>query len=281
MGLLQSLWQKLRRKRELSDEDRESRRIAQLWAGSVTPEEREVAVAEVIKFVVRDSAPSEQAELTVLKNPGAHEAHLIRRYQNPYFQIDRQTITQADILDARKIDEQEYEKAAKRFDALMIRVSELPDDVTIGDMQPLREEIENLTEFCLSVDGRAKALATQADKLRDVLLNSMREALLDDSQSLGAMETASAYHDEVIRPMHIPIVAQIRKDAIPIEDIIPTLVSEEPAIIEIILNSLPDDTTVGIRVEALKLLLKTSEEGYRDPAYAEKATVLMRGLDGN
>lgn len=237
------------------------------------------AVPDVNKFVISGPEAPEDAELSVSQNPGAHEAHLIRRYRNPYFEEDRQTITQAEILRAREVDEQEYEKAVERFQALIAQVHSLPEVATIGDLQPLRERIEDFTEFCLSVDGKAKALATQADKLRDVLINAMRDAASNDPQNLEAIETADAYHNDVIRPMHLPIVAQIRKDGlIPLEDVIPTLVSQESAIIEIIMNLLPVDETDRIRVEALELLLKKSQEGYCDPEYAEKAAILMKRL---
>lgn len=253
-----------------------SRRLSLLMANAPAPDEEHEAFAEMAR---RIPGEPEEPRLLVSENPGAYEEHVIRRCQNPYFEEDRQKIAPEDLERARELDQREYEKAAKRLAELMEKAKDLPDQATIGHLQPLRQASEDLIEFCMGVGGRAKALATQADRLRDAMIETMRKALINDPKGMAALEEANAYYEEVFRPMHLPIVIQFKKNgAIPSEDLIPAIVSQEAAMIAILCKALPANVTQLIRIEALKLLQAKREKGYRDPEYLRKAGILLDGL---
>ncbi|UCI05673.1 hypothetical protein [Mesorhizobium sp. B1-1-8] len=150
--------------------------------------------------------------------------------------------------------------------------------MTTGDLHKVRESLDELIQFAVSVGGPAKNIALQADRIRDAVIMTMREAFSGDDDALEKIEKADTYHKDHVRTFYLPIVAEILSDerTTPNEELVPSLVSEDPTTISIVLDLLPDEDRVNMQAAAMKLILRVLEEGYIDPQLDEKLAVLSK-----
>ncbi|QND60141.1 hypothetical protein [Mesorhizobium huakuii] len=150
--------------------------------------------------------------------------------------------------------------------------------MTTADLHKIRESLDELIQFAVSVGGPAKDIALKADHIRDAVIMTMREAFSGDTDILEKIERADAFHKDRTRKFYLPIVAEILSEekTTPGEELIPSLVSEDPTTISIVLDLLPDEDRAITQAAALKLILRVLDEGYIDPQLDEKLTVLSR-----
>jgi len=210
--------------------------------------------------------------------PGAYEEHLKRRYNNPYFSNDRQNISNDDLTSAKETDEDDYHIARHLFSELLTEVENIGTSSTasMSEIQKIREKIDEVISFSIGVGGQAYKIAEEAKKLRESVISTMRDGVSNDANSLTALEKANAHHKQYTEKFNIPVIAQMMRDGSPIknEDVLSTMLSEEPEIISIILSMFSNPEQQEFRENALALLQETKNSGYDDPQYKEKVLVL-------
>lgn len=270
--------------REFQDEQ-EIQRLGAQWGKAKTPAEREAAGLEAVKYVIygakgesRGPHLAEEEELQWSDNPGAREAYLVKRWNNPYFGPSRRAVSTEELSEARKTDRDKFLVAQNSLSGLAKEIGELPSPMTVGDLHKARQSLDELIQFAVSVGGAAKEVAVKADQIRDAVVLAIREAFSGDTEKLEKIERADAYHKDHVRKFHLPIVAGIIgiERIIPDDELVPALVSEDPATISILLDLLPEDDCVVMQAAAMKLILRVLEEGYIDPQLDKKLAVLAR-----
>lgn len=209
-------------------------------------------------------------------NPGAHEAHLMRRHNNPYFPKTRRAVSHEDLEEAKKKDKDEYILCQRRLEELGQEIEALPEAATSGDLMALRERIDDLIFFSMGVGGPATEIASKADQLREAVISDLRSAFAGDEETISNIEKADTYHKDNVRKFYIPVIAQMRRENSPIleEETIATVLSEDPSSIAIFMNCLPEDSRALIEVEGLKMLQETLGNGHIDPQCEEKIFAL-------
>lgn len=209
-------------------------------------------------------------------NPGAHEAHLIRRHNNSYFPESRRKVSRKDLAEAKRMDKEDYISAQQRFEQLGEEIEALSPTTTSGDLLKLRERLDDLILFSMGVGGPATEIASRADRVRDAVIADLRAAFSDNEEALKNIEKADIYHKDNTRKFYIPVVAQMLRENSPIlkEETIPTILSEDPSAIAIFINSLPEDSRALIEVEALKMMREALDDGHVDPQCEEKIFAL-------
>ncbi|MEX2014294.1 MAG: hypothetical protein WD896_02980, partial [Parcubacteria group bacterium] len=205
-------------------------------------------------------------------NPGAHETHLRRRHNNPYFPESRRKVLPEDLAEAKRKDKEDYVACEQLFEQLGKEIEALSSTTTSGDLLGLRERIDDLIFFSMGVGGPEIEVASKADRLREAVISDLRAAFAGDEETLSNIEKADAYHKDRVRAFYIPVIAQIlRKNGpIPQEETIPAILSEDPSAIAIFINSLPKDSRPPIEVEALKIMREALDNGHVDPQFEEK-----------
>ena len=186
------------------------------------------------------SPNNDDASLNWSDCPGAHENHLKRRYNNPYFSNERQIISNDDLISAKETDEDEYHIASLQFSELLTEIEDIGISSTLpmSEIQKIREKVDELISFSKGVGGRACNIATEAEKLRESVITTMRDGVSNDADSLAALEKANAHHEQYTKKFNIPVIAEMMSERSPIkkEDVLSTILSEEPATISIILS---------------------------------------------
>ena len=86
-------------------------------------------------------------------NPGAHEAHLIRRHNNPYFPESRRIISQEELAEAKSTDNDDYVSCEQRFGQFGQEIKAQCSTLTTGDILDVRERLDDLILFSMGVGG--------------------------------------------------------------------------------------------------------------------------------
>lgn len=113
-------------------------------------------------------------------NPGAHEAHLIRRQNNPYFPEPRRIVSKEELAEAKRMDDDDYMLCQQRFGELGKEIEALPSTFPVAEFHKIRERLDDVILFSMGVGGPAKEIATKADQLRDAVILDMRAAFSGD-----------------------------------------------------------------------------------------------------
>lgn len=222
---------------------------------------------------------STEGALEWSNDPGAHEAHLMRRWNNPYFPEERRLVTQDQLDEAKRRDKEDCILCQQKFTELGTDIESLSSNVTTGDLLSLRERLDDLIYYSMGVGGPAKEIAVKADQLRDAIIADLREAFSDNEETLENIEKADAFHRDNTRKFYIPVLAQVLRKNSPVlkEETIPTILSADPLAISVFMNTLPEDSRALVRVEALKMMQEALNDGHIDPRIEEK----LSALEGN
>jgi hypothetical protein len=215
-------------------------------------------------------------DLTWSENPGAHEVHLKRRLNNPYFPESRRIVTHEDLNQAKKKDDEDYLKCDVVLKEIGKEIESLRFGSTSGTLLRLRERIDDLIYTSLSVGGHATDIAKHADKLRNAVILGLQEAFTDDSDTLSRIDEANKHHKEkVMRFYNTPVIAHMIREDSPIlkNETISTIISESPEGIATFINLLPSDTKPIVENGALILIKEALNAGFEDPLLAEKLAV--------
>lgn len=193
-------------------------------------------------------------------NPGAFEQYLRRRYSNLLFLESRRNVVQSDIdaartrdiLDAKMLD-QEQRTLFEEF--LLI-------DEAVGTLQ-IRENVDTLIEAALGIGGPADEILAGLQKLREIIINTSRKSFAGHSELLAKLEDAEQSHKSYMAEFFVPFLAQMgRQDGpIPADEIVPSLLMQEPNTIRIVLRGFDADFRQIISREAISLLQEAIQQG--------------------
>lgn len=209
-------------------------------------------------------------------NPGAYEAQLMRRCNNPYFPESYRVVSGEELSEARKIDNEDYILVEQDFAKLASEIESLPPTLTIGELHKIRERIDSLILFSMGVGGLAYVIASKADQVREALISDMRAAFPNDEELLSSIEKADNFHKENVRKFHIPVMAQMLRErsAVKEEHTIATILSEDPDTIALVFGVMSEDVRAVVELEALRMMKEALNGGYIDPQFEEKISAL-------
>ncbi|OUD15726.1 hypothetical protein [Thioflexithrix psekupsensis] len=161
------------------------------------------------------------------EQPGCWERHLQRQYQNPLF--GHKNITQTDIAQAQKRDQQERLNFQQGFYTLLTDAASLAAEVDVEAMFKLQDRIDALYEQCAGLGGHFNGELQGLRNLNDIIMQSIKAS---HSQS-SPENLAPLLEKDSARRLHFallsyPVIAHLLHPQSPIQssDIVPTLLSE-------------------------------------------------------
>jgi hypothetical protein len=225
---------------------------------------------------------SKCSDLLWSSNPGAYEMQLKRRCNNSYFPISKQVVSEEDLVEAIRIDSDDYELAKEMLLDLDREMDGLGSNGTSGDAIKIRKRLEEIISFSMGVGGRAYEIASMAGEVRKVVISELKQSFSNDKNTLSIIERADILYKKNNRIFHTPVVAQIVRKNGPInqEDTIATILSEDAQTISLMKNFFKGKKGTIVAQGALELLQKGLDSGYTDPEYEEKL-LLFEGLLNN
>ena len=231
---------------------------------------------------LRRPAPSRNAdgqhvELVWSQNPGCYERHLQRKYKNPLFPPASRVVTQEEINVARTRDLSDAEALHEDLHHL---VKEETAGIKVADsstFDKIRNKIDNLIQHAAEIGGDGgdeigKSLAS----LRSALMTDWRKGLQDigNTQALNALDEAERFVEENVKPFRNRFVAQMSR--LKPEDVVPTLLSEDPETISFVLKQLEDgsDAQKELRAAAIRFVAENLQANPPIPQLKAKGRAL-------
>lgn len=196
------------------------------------------------------------------REPGAHERHLRRLHDNPLFPAERRQVSERDVMDARRRDQQQLENFLERFHRLVQRAVELDANVQSDVILELKEELDRCYEEAAGLAGDQSRIKEAIVRLVGTIMQAVRKGAEHDAVALRKLDDedqARALHYELLEE---PLVADLlNPDSVIAEgDLLPSLLGAEPAVLEKVLTLFsPEQLAVMIR-DARTLLDTTSAD---------------------
>lgn len=213
------------------------------------------------------------------QNPGAFEAHLRRRQEQPIFPPSRRQISLSEFESARARDREALASFKASFERLLAQFSSSPNKIGGSEMDNFRTTIDSLLDEAARVGAPAADMQSDLETLRSTLMEAWFAGLRDAKaiKAIQALRDAQAAYEARARFTHNPRLAQLR--LIPAQDIVPTLLTLESAEIELFLLTVDASTRDAVATKAKALVREMRARGENIPGIEERlATLTILGI---
>lgn len=204
--------------------------------------------------------------ISFLDHPGVRERHLQRRYHNPLFPPSRRHVNAAELQLARAADHGELESFHQQFQSLLERAVALKPNEPSEVILQLKADLDKAFAIASGLPGDLSQLKVGLQKLIAVTMNAIWQGAGDDPlahQELTDEEEARAAHFAHLR---YPLVAALVRPDSPLagEDLVPSLLSAEPAELQATLWLFAPEQLSDIASEARSLLTALADDQLRE-----------------
>jgi hypothetical protein len=162
------------------------------------------------------------------KTPGCFERHLQRREGNALFPVERRSVSNQEIEEARERDRIEQERFYKKVDELAKQFRGL-EKMPIEQVPTLLQDIQSVIDEAASIGGEVLCRVPDLEKIEGDLIQQLNSAMPEGKEMLAGARSLSAIE-------RIPYLAQRKRRDTPIleGEEVSTLLSEDFATISLI-----------------------------------------------
>jgi hypothetical protein len=200
--------------------------------------------------------------------PGCWERHLQRKYGNPLFPEAARTVSQARIDEARRKDDEEVRAFQQDFQQALKEVSEFTGHVDTEIILGIKERLDRLYEQCAGFSGDYSAEKQALLRLSQVIMQAIGRAAAGDTlaeEELKKEQAAREIHQKLLDYLLVPHL--LRADSpITREDLVPTLLSEDPETVRVVMSLFDPEQQAELRQEALDLVEALQRTGVLPPS---------------
>lgn len=190
------------------------------------------------------------------RQPGAHERHLQRVHDNPLFPEARRRITEADVMQARRRDQQQLESFMEHFHKVVQRAAELDGNAQSDVILDIKEELDRCYETCSGLAGDQSQIKQAIARLVETIMRAVRKGAEHDAVALKKLDEedqARSLHYELLET---PLVADLLNPdrVVPEPDLVPTLLGAEHDALERIMALFTPEQVSAVILDARQLL---------------------------
>ena len=216
--------------------------------------------------------------------PGAHERHLIRAWNNPLFDGLEIEVTEQAIEAAQMRDRLEADRFLESFHSLVERVVSLDAKVESDIMLELKQELDKSYEVCSGLGGEMDEIKSAIRELLEVIVGAIRKGAGDDQQALQNLaeeDLARTLHFELLA---YPLVADLLRPDSPVESeaLVPSVLSESLDAVPAVMSLFTPDQAQTMHAFGESLLDKLADAN--EPAleeYRNKLNIMARAATQN
>lgn len=165
------------------------------------------------------------------RRPGRHERHLRRRYGNALFPASRRGVEEADVVAARRRDQEEREAFMQHFRHLVQRAIDLEPQVQSDVLLRLKEDFDRAYETCAGLGGDQSKIKEAIETLVDKIMQAIRKGAQGDPVALRKLDEEEEARRLHYRLLEYPLIADLLhpESVIAEDELVPTLLSEAEA----------------------------------------------------
>ena len=213
--------------------------------------------------------------------PGPFERHLKRRLLNPLFPKPVRELTQQDIDDAKKQDEDALLTFMKYFQTVVEKTTQLGSNSESDVVLEIKEQLDQCYATSCAMPGDHNNLKVAIKKLISAIMAAIRKGASDDAVALHKLD-----EEDIAREMHNELherklIADLLLEHSPIleTELTPTLLNEEADDLEAALQLFNSEQLKLIIQDAKKLLESLREEGHEIPHAWERLQQIKQVLN--
>lgn len=214
--------------------------------------------------------------------PGPHERHLKRRLLNPLFPKPEHELTQEDIDNAQRKDEEDLFAFMDYFQSVVQKATELDVNSESDVVLQIKEQLDECYATSCAMPGDHGNLKVAIKKLIMAIMAAIRKGATDDPTALKKLE-----EEDIAREMHNELherklIADLMLENSPIleNELTPTLLNEEVDDLDAALQLFSAEQLQLIVKDAQSLLEDLREHGHEIPLAWERFQQIKLALNG-
>ena len=204
--------------------------------------------------------------------PGPYERHLKRRLLNPLFPKPEKEITQDEVDNAQKKDEEGLMSFMTHFQSVVLKATELGVNSESDVVLEIKEQLDECYATSCSMPGEHGNLKIAIKKLISAIMSAIRKGAADDPTALKKLD-----EEDIAREMHNELherklIADLMLENSPIleSELTPTLLNEDAEDLEAALPLFSAQELKLIAENAQSLLEKLRQDGHEIPLAWER-----------
>jgi len=199
--------------------------------------------------------------------PGPHERHLKRRLLNPLFPKPENELTQADIDNAQRKDEEHLMSFMTHFQSVVQKTTQLGSNSESDIVLEIKEQLDECYATSCAMPGDHSNLKIAIKKLITAIMAAIRKGAAGDSTALKKLDEEGAAR-ELHNELHErKLIADLMLENSPIQEneLTPTLLNEESDDLEAALPLFSAQELELIVKSSQDLLEKLRQKGHEIP----------------
>ena len=199
--------------------------------------------------------------------PGPHERHLKRRLLNPLFPKPKKELTQDDVDNAQRKDEENLLSFMTHFQSVVQKTTELGGNSESDVVLEIKEQLDECYATSCAMPGDHSNLKVAIKKLISAIMAAIRKGASNDPTALKKLD-----EEEVAREMHNELherklIADLMLENSPIleNELTPTLLNEEADDLDAALQLFSAEQLDLVVKDAQALLESLREDGHEIP----------------
>ena len=213
--------------------------------------------------------------------PGPHERHLKRRLLNPLFPKPEKELTQNDIDNAQRKDEENLLSFMSHFQSVVQKTTELGGNSESDVVLEIKEQLDECYATSCAMPGDHGNLKVAIKKLITAIMAAIRKGAADDATALKKLD-----EEKIAREMHNELherklIADLMLENSPIleNELTPTLLNEETDDLDAALQLFSSEQLSLIVKDAQDLLEDLRKDGHEIPHAWERFQQIKQALD--
>jgi hypothetical protein len=214
-------------------------------------------------------------------SPGPYERHLKRRLLNPLFPQPEKELTQQDISEAQKKDEENLLNFMNYFQSVVKKTTELGMHSESDVVLEIKEQLDECYATSCAMPGDHDNLKEAIRRLITAIMAAIRKGAEDDPTTLKKLD-----EEDVARKMHNELherklIADLMLEDSPIaeNELTPTLLNEDADDLQAALQLFSAEQLDLIVKDAQALLEKLRKEGHEIPHAWERFQQIKQALN--
>lgn len=212
--------------------------------------------------------------------PGPHERHLKRRLLNPLFPKPENELTQADIDNAQRKDEEYLMSFMTHFQSVVQKTTKLGSNSESDIVLEIKEQLDECYATSCAMPGDHSNLKVAIKKLITAIMAAIRKGAAGDNAALKKLDEEDAAR-ELHNELHErKLIADLMLESSPIleNELTPTLLNEESDDLEAALPLFSAQELELIVKSSQDLLEKLRQQGHEIPLAWERFQQIKQAL---
>jgi hypothetical protein len=186
------------------------------------------------------------------EHTGIREQHLLRKKDNPLFEVSERDVSNEVLATARMEDGVEMDAFMSEFQALVQRAAALEANTPSDTILEIKEQLDRSYQQCCALPGDQAAVKAAIRKLIETIMRAVESGIGNDAYAQRKLEEEVLARELHFKLQELPLVAALTAENSPIaeKELVPSLLSEPAETLALTLQLFDESQLAAIFNEA-------------------------------